>query len=338
MAFTTWLMRALIAAPFLAGSAAAASAEPLMIQVGWVTISASSVPLSLDKKELLPHYGKSYVIEPVRMASTAAMITALATGDVKVGTLAYSSLAFAILNAKLDEVRIIMDTNQDGVGDHATGQFMVLNDGPIKKIEDLKGKVLASLTYGSAVDVAMRAMLRKHGIDDKKDVTFVEAAFPNMKSMLLQHKADLIAINQPWVDDPELQRAAHALFTQKQATGVTQLLVWAARGSYIKENRAVLVDFLEDSLRFTRWALDPKNHAEFVDITAKALKQPREALDGYLYTDKDLYKDPNGLPNLDALQANIDLEKELGFIDKTIAVKDYADLGMIKEAAARLAK
>jgi len=183
---------------------AARAADPLDIKVGWVTMYASSVPLSLDKKELLHHYGQSYTISPIRIASTAAMITGLATGDVNVGTLAYSSLTSAILNAKLNDIRIVMDTNQDGVGNGWTGHFMVLKDGPIKKVEDLKGHVIASLTYGSAVDVAIRAMLRKHGLDDKKDVTFIEASFPNMNTMLLQKKADLVSSTEPWYDDPEL--------------------------------------------------------------------------------------------------------------------------------------
>src|SRR5579863_7101238 len=167
--------KTIILAAALSGMTQLAQADPLDIHVGWVTMYASSVPLSLDKKELLPHYGKSYTITPIRMASTAAMITALATGDVNVGTLAYSSLASAILNAKMSDMRIIMDVNQDGVDNGWSGHFMVLRDGPVKKVEDLKGKVIASLTYGSAVDVAIRAMLRKHGLDDKKDVTFVEA-------------------------------------------------------------------------------------------------------------------------------------------------------------------
>jgi ABC-type nitrate/sulfonate/bicarbonate transport system substrate-binding protein len=330
------LMGAVLAAVLIAVASAAPAAEPLDLKVGWVTMYASSVPLSLDKKELLHHYGQSYTITPMRLASTAAMITALATGDVNIGTLAYSSLASAVLNAKLDDIRIVMDTNQDGVGNGWTGHFMVLRDGPVKKIEDLKGKVLASLTYGSAVDVAIRAMLRKHGLDDKKDVTFVEAGFPNMKSMLLQKKADLIASTEPWYDDPELQSAATTLFTQREATGVTQLLVWVGRAGYIKEHRAALVDFLEDSLRFEQWALDPKNHAAFVDITAAAMKQPRATLDAYLYTDKDLYKDPHGLPNMAALQANIDLLHELGFFDRSFKVADYADLSLIQEADKRL--
>src|SRR5665213_1017513 len=227
-----WKTIAAVAA-FMALAGGARAADPLDIKVGWVTMYASSVPLSLDKKELLHHYGESYTITPIRMASTAAMITALATNDVNVGTLAYSSLTSAILNAKLNDIRIVMDTNQDGVGNGWSGHFMVLKDGPIKKVEDLKGHVIASLTYGSAVDVAIRAMLRKHGLDDKKDVTFVEAGFANMNSMLLQKKADLISSTEPWYDDPELQKNATTLFTQREATGTTQLLVWASRAPYI---------------------------------------------------------------------------------------------------------
>jgi sulfonate transport system substrate-binding protein len=335
-------MRVLKTIAVIAGLAlsagAARAAEPFDIKVGWVTMYATSVPLSLDKKELLHHYGQSYTITPIRMASTAAMITGLATGDVNVGTLAYSSLTSAILNAKLNDIRIVMDTNQDGVGNGWTGHFMVLKDGPIKKVEDLKGHVIASLTYGSAVDVAIRAMLRKHGLDDKKDVSFVEASFPNMNSMLLQKKADLISSTEPWYDDPELQKNATTLFTQREATGVTQLLIWASRAGYIKEHRTAMVDFLEDSLRFTRWALDPKNRDEFVAMTAKAMKVPSENLAPYIYTAKDLYKDPHGLPNMTALQANIDLLHELGFFPSSFKVVDYADLSLIKEADARLAK
>src|SRR5690242_11081755 len=100
--------KALVVAAMLCGAALAArAAEPLDIKVGWVTMYASSVPLSLDKKELLHHYGQSYTITPTRMASTAAMITGLATSDVNIGTLAYSSLTSAILNAKLNDIRIV---------------------------------------------------------------------------------------------------------------------------------------------------------------------------------------------------------------------------------------
>ena len=323
---------AAVVAPVGSGRAA----EPLTIHVGWVTLTASSVPLSLERKDLLKHYGQSYTIDPIAMKSTAAMITALATGDVSVGSLAYSSLAFAIENARLDDIRIITGVNEDGVGDYATTHYMVLKDGPIKSVDDLKGKVIASLTAGSAVDIGARAMLRKHGIDDKKDVTFVEAQFPNMRPLLMERKADLVSMILPFTDDPLMKENAVTLFTQKDAVGRTQLLVWTGRKGFLETNRAAVQDFIEDSVRFTRYITAPANHAEAVAMVAKAMKQPPESIE-YLYTERDLYKDPKQLPDIEALQANIDLEHDLGFIPRSIPVKDYTDLSFVEEADKRLA-
>ena len=44
---------------------------------------------------------------------------------------------------------------------------------------------------GSAVDVAMRAMLRKNGLEDKRDYTVVEAPFPAMRAMLADKKVEV---------------------------------------------------------------------------------------------------------------------------------------------------
>ena len=70
---------------------------------------------------------------------------------------------------------------------------MVRADGPIKKIEDLKGKRVATNAIGSASDAAMRSMFRKHGIKDA-DFTTVEANFANMPAMIEGGKVDLIAV------------------------------------------------------------------------------------------------------------------------------------------------
>lgn len=324
-------------AAVLGAVATARAAEPLDIKVGWVTPTAAPVPLALEMPELLTHLGKSYTIDATRVASTAAALTALGTGDLAISTMSYSSIAFAIQNAKLTDLRIIMDIAQDGNAGYTSAEFMVRKDSGIARVEDLKGKVLATLTVGSAVDMAMRAMLRKHGLDDKKDVSFIEVPFASMKSVLLSKKADLIVTNEPFVEDPELKAGARMLFNEYDAMGVTQLLVWVARAGYIEAHRPALVDFLEDSLRYTHYSMDPAHHDEMVALAAKFMKLPPGQL-GYLFTSKDLYKDPNGIPNIAALQSNIDLEQQLGFIPQSIAVKDYEDLSLIKEAAARLSK
>src|SRR6202011_2189845 len=112
----------------------------------------------------------------------------------------------AIENAGLEDLRVIADEFQDGNAGYYSNEFMVLADGPIKKVEDLKGKAVAVNQAGSAVDIAMRAMLRKHGLEDKRDYTVSEAPFPTMRAMLAEKKADLVSAVLPFALDPELKK------------------------------------------------------------------------------------------------------------------------------------
>src|SRR5262249_53232940 len=150
-----------------------------------------------------------------------------------------------------------------------SNEYFVRADGPIQKVEDLKGKVIATNAGGSAVDIAMRAMLRKHGLDDNKDVNFVETAFPNMKAVLLDKKVDLIPAVPPFSNDPELRAKARTLFLQKEAVGRTQMIVWVARAPFLQKHRAAVVDCLEDTLRIVRFYLDPANAKAAAEIAGR---------------------------------------------------------------------
>jgi len=312
-----------------------AHAEPLKIRGAWVAPVANWASIWLDKKDLARHFGQSYVFESVHYAGTPPMITAIANNELEIGNLAYSTLPIAIVNAGMDDIRVITDDFQDGVPGYADDDFEVLADGPIKKVEDLKGKVVATNAAGSAVDVAMRAMLRKHGLEANRDYTIIEAPFPAMRAMLAEKKVDLIPAVLPFSLDPELRKIARPLFTIHDAIGVSQFVMWSARKPFIDQHRAALVDFLEDTLRITHWYLDPANHNAAADIAARLTKQPADHF-GWLYTKRDYYRDPNMLPNLDALQKNVDMTKDLGFVNASFNVKAHSDVSLIEEAAQRL--
>jgi NitT/TauT family transport system substrate-binding protein len=314
---------------------AAWGAEPVKIRVSWIAPITNWASILLEKKELAQHLGKSYVLEPVRYAGTPQMITAMANGELEVANLAFSTLPIAIQNAGLDDLRVIADELQDGVDGYYSQEYMVLAEGPIKKVEDLKGRVLATVAAGAAVDVAMRTMLRRHGLEDKRDYSMVEAPLPTMRAMLADRKADLVPLVLPFALDPELRRIARPLFVNRDVVGVTQLLVWTARQSFIDKNRAAMVDFMADTLRITRWFLDPANRAEVMAISGRVTKQPPERFD-WPFTKRDYYHAPDMRPNLDALQKNVAMMKELGFVKIDIDVKKYSDLSLIEAAAARL--
>ena len=316
-----------------AGSAGAA--EPARIRVSWIAPVTNWASILLEKKELARHLGKSYVLEPVRYVGTPQMITALANGELEIANLAFSTLPIAIENAGLDDLRVIADELQDGVPGYYSQEYMVLSDGAIRRIEDVKGKVIATVAAGAAVDVAMRTMLRRHGLEDKRDYTMVEAPLPTMRAMLAERKVDLIPVVLPFAVDPELRRIARPLFYNRDVVGVTQLLSWSARQSTLDRNRPALVDFMEDTLRITRWFLDPANRQDVMAIAGRVSRQPPERFD-WVFTERDYYHDPDLLPNLDALQSNVAMMRDLGFVKTGIDVQKHSDLSIIKEAAGRL--
>ena len=330
----------LVAAAVLAAVASATWAQPVKIRVAYVVPVANWPSILFEKQGLARHAGKSYAFEAVHFQGTPQMITALANNELEVANLAFASFAIAVQNAGMNDLRVIADEFQDGVDGYYTNEFFVQKDSAVRAVQDLKGKVLATNVAGSAVDIVMRAMLRKNGIDDRKDVSVVEAAFPNMAAMLLEKKADVIPGVIPFSFNPKLREGARVLFTQKEAVGRTQMIIWAARAGFLQKNRAAMLDFMEDSVRAARWFLDPKNHKEAVEIAARVSKRPAESFDKWLFVkggqSGDYYRDADMVPDLKAMQANIDLQHQLGLVKATVDVAKHADLSIVQEAAKRV--
>jgi NitT/TauT family transport system substrate-binding protein len=241
----------------------------------------------------------------------------------------------AVNNAHLD-LRIVADVFQDGVPGHSSVRYVVLADGPVKKVEDLKGRRVGTNAIGSFGDSTMRVMLHKHGITDK-DVTSIEVAFGNMPAMLQESKVDLIALT-PAFRYYLANGKFRLLFTGHDAQGISQAQIFAMRADTITDHRAALVDFFEDHIRALRWMTDPAHHDEDVAIAQTVTKAHKEDLD-YIFTEEDSFRSPDARPDLEATQHAIDNDLSLGIIQKGItAAPKYVDLSMIEEAKARIDK
>ena len=310
--------------------------DPIKVRIAWVVPIGNWASMIYEKKDLMKHYGKSYVAEPVHFQSTPQMITALAAGELEIADLAYSTFAISVENAGMTDLRIIADESRDGANGHQSGEYVVLKDGPVKTIADLKGKVLATVGVGAALDIPVRAILRKNGLEDKRDYTMVEVAFPNMGAMLADHKIDFMPTVAPFKFDPKLQSTTRTLFTVADALGgPTDFIIWVARSGYIEKHRAMMLDFMEDALRAAHFFTDNENRDEMLKIAAKVSGAPITRL-GYVLTKQDAYRDPNMMPDLASLQRAIDVQQEVGLLKTKLDVQKYADLSLVKEAAARI--
>jgi sulfonate transport system substrate-binding protein len=324
----------------LALAAGAAQADPVKIRLSYIVPVSNWATILFAKPELAHHLGKSYSFEAVHFQNTSLTVQGLAAGELEIANLGFTTLPLAVVNAGMTDVRVIADELQDGVAGYYSDEFMVLKDSPIKTVADLKGKILADGGIGSGLDIPIRAMLAKYNMQDKRDFTIVEAPIPSLAAELIEHKVDLIGIPLPFTANPKTRAAARTLFTQRDAMGVTELGFWVARGSFIAQNRAALIDFMEDALREERWYLDPAHHDAAVKIAAEVSKIPASVWDSWLFKkdgqNGDYYRDRDGKPNIASLQSSIDEQQKLGFFKMTFDVKNNVDLSLIQEAAQRL--
>jgi hypothetical protein len=147
----------------------------------------------------------------------------------------------------MDDIRVVCDLYQDGIKGYYANEYDVRPDSDIKRVEDLKGRVIASNGIGGAADMALRKMLRDHGLEDKRDYQLIEIEFPNMLTALTEKKIELGSFIMPFSYIGHQQGKLRTLFTVADSMGETQATLMAARVPFIAAHRPALVDFFEDT-------------------------------------------------------------------------------------------
>jgi NitT/TauT family transport system substrate-binding protein len=312
------------------------AAEPLKIRIGWANTPATISPLLFQKTDIMRHHGKSYIVEAVRYAGTTQALAALKSGDLDIGSVSFSNVGSAIVQQDMHDLRIIGDGNQGGVHGYTSVEFFVRNDSGIKTVADLKGKVVAANAFGGAADFGLRAMLHQHGLQDKRDVTIIEAPYPTLGKKLLDGEVALTALAPPFTYDPTIKANTHILFTVKDAMGPTQQLVTGAMRGFLEKSRPVVIDFMEDFIISLRWFLEPGNRNEAIKILARFTKLPEDQFASWVFTKDDYYHDPDARPNIPALTQNLASLKEMGFLPVALDPTPYVDLSFVDAAARRL--
>ena len=335
------LMAAGIAAAFAVGAATlapapAAAADPMRVRIAWSTTPTEMMPILFEKKEILKHYGKSYIAEPIRVRGSGPQVTAMAAGELEIGALAPNTFTLAIQNAKLDDLKVVADSGRDGHEDYFSSEYVVRPDSPIKSVADLKGKVIATNGIGGATDMGLRKLLRDAGLDDKRDLKIVEVEFPNMLAALTEKRIDMASMALPFAYEAKKNKQVRVLARMKDSMGANEKNFLVIRGSFIEANRPALVDLFEDMLIATRWFLDPKNRDEALAIIANYNKAPVSNFSEWVFTKEDNYHPVDMVPDLDMLQRNIETLVGLGYLKSAVDVRKHSDLSLLQEAAARL--
>jgi NitT/TauT family transport system substrate-binding protein len=325
----------LASAAVTAALAFGAQAEPLKLRLHWAQSPGHWAPLTAkvaDRLGVQPHYGKSYVVEPVFIAGAGPALQALAAGELEITGLSPQAFALGVIEGKLD-LKVIGQQLSNDVPGYAGNSFWVRKD-DIKSIAELRGKTLGVNARGSTIDAALRTMMTRHGLEDGADYQVVEVRFPAQLAALKSRRIDLAMLVRPWDVEGAKDPTLAPLFTMADAIGPTETIITVTKGDFIAKHRAALVDFFEDNIRLRRWAAGA-GHDEAVKLVAEIAKKSVEEV-ASSFTKEDGYRDPNAAVNLPRLQKNIDDLVKVKLLARSIDVNAHADPTVAADAARRV--
>ena len=168
-----------------------------------------------------------------------------------------------------------------------------------------------------------------------RDYNVIEVAFPNMRAVLAEKKVDLVSVGTPqFAWDPEMEKIARTLFTQRDALGKTEVVIWVARQGFLEKNRAAMIDFMQDMLRERASCLIRPITPTLSRSSPTSPNSARQARQLAVHQARFLPR-PDLRPDLRALQANVDQLHKEGSLKQSIEVQKYADLSMLEEALKR---
>lgn len=313
----------------LAPSRSRAAAVPIRFATGG-GIGSSEIETVIFNPAMpaaaLPRRGQDYTLDLTFTGGTPQAAGLLAAGQADMATLSCSALAAGLLkDAFPGGVTVVSDNYQDGHAGRASNGFYVLDGSPIRSVADLRGKILAVNAFGSAVDLIARVMLKRQGIDPRRDLQMVEIGLPNIATAIRSKRVDCGALVLPFQAVEGKAGGLRALFSAADALGPSSVVFNVVSNDFLKAHPDAVRAMLADYVGALQFLAAPGNHATAVSVTSALTKLPPDAVE-YVMTDKDYYRAPDGRLDAALIQKPIDALADLGLLPGSIAAAKYVDM------------
>ena len=292
-------------------SGASLAQEKVKIRIG-THVSISAHLFMQKKPEILKNMGKTYEMEWVRFAGSGDAMPALVAGKLD-GCLATPFPMANAINQSRVPVTIVHQLLSFGFDGHYDDASVVRADSGINKFADLKGKVIGVNAIGGTLDMGVRIMARKSGLNPERDITVVEARPPFLAGMVRDNKIQSATLFQPFFEEAQAKGDLKVLYTASDIYGgPTDYVFMAFDAKFVRANERAVRDYVEDYLRAVNWALD--NRAEAVRIYSEEWKLPHAVVDSYLLTKKDYLVRRDGKVDVKYIQPVVDTLAANGYI------------------------
>jgi NitT/TauT family transport system substrate-binding protein len=207
-------------------------------------------------------------VELTRFNNFAPIMQAMAAGNLSVGEI---GVAPSIIGLSRGLPLVAPFLSSFSTPNRPVERIMVLENSPIKTLDDLKGKKLAFLGPGTVPDMFLGALSKKTHIR-KEDVDLVPMPAPNMPDALAQGLVDAIFAIPPADTVAEQKYKARTVANATELVPYAGLGTVALRHDFAETNPEAAKKLFQACIRLMRWIDD--NDAEARRSMAENLHLP----------------------------------------------------------------
>ena len=208
--------------------------------------------------------------EVTRFNNFAPILQAMAAGSLVVGEI---GVAPSIIGLTRGLPLIAPFLSSFSTPSRPLERIMVMEDAPIKTLDDLKGKKLAFLGPGTVPDMFLSALPKKTKIR-KEDIDLVPMPAPNMPDALAQALVDAIFAIPPADTVAEQKYKARTIANATDLVPYAGLATFVLRRDFAEANPAAVKKLLRACMRFDRWIND--NPVDARKVLAKNIGLPEQ--------------------------------------------------------------
>lgn len=207
-------------------------------------------------------------IELVKFTSGPPEVAAMTSGDIDAGYIGHGAHFLAVQG----KVNILsMDTISK------SDEILVSKKSGISKIEDLKGKTVAT-QFGTSGDIVLELALKKAKMK-KDDLKMVNMDMAGAVSAFIAGKVDAVAVWSPYTSEIKARMGNDVTMLANNSNFKDEFVFpssWVATPDYIKKNEDKLIRFLKGLHK----AMDYRSEHldEVVDMVAKLNDTPKESV------------------------------------------------------------
>src|SRR5258705_5720294 len=237
-----WILAAGALAAVFAGVSSSHAQQT--IRVGWTIPAEESKYWMMRRPTEFPNLGKTYNVEWTQFQGNSTETEVLAAGSLDCATQAPLSLSNGVVGGNLKAYIVAQHVYEKPGG--FSVYWAVMEDSPIKKIADLKGKTIGISVIGGGTQGPFELLLKKNGVDPKTDIKLVETGFSISEDALRQGRVDAVNMNQPFAARAEAKGGTRKLFSLSEEMPNIVHILEACRADFVDKNPDLVKAYVRD--------------------------------------------------------------------------------------------